>query len=220
MLEALKINEGQLREHVWADLRWNKYAAAQATDKALRELFDGNKEMFDGSTVHARHVLLMPPAGDEKAAAAAVAQLLALKKQIEEQVAAGLAKQPASDNLAKEKARAALTDEAFAAAAKDKSACPSKAQGGDVGWFRRAGFMVEPFSKAAFALKPFEVSDVVKTPFGYHLLLVVERRPGRDVKFEDVKELAKEVYCDRLHEMIAAQIRPKSRIVVNPPPKP
>jgi peptidyl-prolyl cis-trans isomerase C len=221
MLEVLKLSEGQLREHVWADLRWNKFAAAQATDKALRELFDGNKEIFDGSTVHARHILLMPPAGDGKAAAAAVAQLQAIKKQIADQVAAGLTKLPAdADALAREKARAALTEEAFAAAARDKSACPSKAQGGDVGWFRRAGFMVEPFSRAAFALKPFEVSDVVQTPFGYHLLLVVERRPGRDVKFEDVKELAKEVFCDRLHESLAAQIRPKSRVVVNPAPKP
>jgi hypothetical protein len=49
---------------------------------------------------------------------------------------------------------------------------------------------------------------------------VVERRPGRDVKFEDVKELAREVYCDRLHESLATQIRPKSRITVNPAPKP
>jgi peptidyl-prolyl cis-trans isomerase C len=221
MLEAVKITEAQLREHVWADLRWNKYAAAQATDKALRELFDGNKEIFDGSTVHARHILLMPPANDEKAAAAAVAQLQAIKKQVEDQAAAGLAKLPAdADSLAREKARATLTEEAFAAAAKDKSACPSKAQGGDVGWFRRAGFMVEPFSKAAFALKPFQVSDVVKTPFGYHLLLVVDRRPGRDVKFEDVKDLAREVFCDRLHEAAAAQIRPKSKILVNPAPRP
>jgi parvulin-like peptidyl-prolyl isomerase len=163
----------------------------------------------------------MPPDNDPKAAAAAVAQLQAIKKGIEEQVAAGLAKLPATaDALAREKARAALTDEAFAAAAKDKSACPSKAQGGDVGWFRRAGFMVEPFSKAAFALKPFQISEVVKTPFGYHLLLVVERRPGRDVKFEDVKEQARDVFCDRLHETTATQVRPKSRIVVNPPPKP
>ncbi len=218
MLEVLKITEAQLREHVWADLRWNKYAAAQATDKALRELFDGNKEIFDGSTVHARHILLMPPAGDEKAAAAAVAQLQAIKKQVEEQAAAGLAKLPANaDNLAKEKARATLTEEAFAVAAREKSACPSKAQGGDVGWFRRAGFMVEPFSKAAFALKPFEMSEPIQTQFGYHLILCTGRKAGQKVKFEDVKDEVREVYCNRLRDYLVAELRKTSKIEIATP---
>ena len=52
--------------------------------------------------------------------------------------------------------------------------------------------MVEPFAKAAFALKPYEMSEVVKSPFGYHLILTVERKPGREVKFEDMKDVAKE----------------------------
>ena len=79
---------------------------------------------------------------------------------------------------------------------RNHSTCNSKSEGGDLRWFPRYGSMVEPFAKAAYALKPFEVSDVTVTPFGYHLILVVGRRPGTPTKFEDprVKDAVKEVY--------------------------
>jgi parvulin-like peptidyl-prolyl isomerase len=221
MLKSLRLTEAELREHITADLRWEKYVTTQATDKVLRELFDANKEMFDGTQVRARHILLTPAANDPKAGAAAVAQLQGYKKQVEAMVAEGLAKLPAnSDNLAREKARASLTEEAFGALAKEKSQCPSKAQGGDVGWFRRAGYMVEPFAKAAFALKPYQMSDVVQTQFGYHLILVTDRKAGAEVKFEDAKEMAREIYADRLRETLAAQTRQKAKIDITPVAKP
>ena len=47
--------------------------------------------------------------------------------------------------------------------------------------------MVEPFAKAAFALKPYEMTDVVATEFGYHLILVTARKQGTPKKFEEVK---------------------------------
>jgi peptidyl-prolyl cis-trans isomerase C len=218
MLQEWKITETELRQHVAAELRLDKFVDERATDKVLRELFDGNKEVFDGTTVHARHILLTP-AGDAKSVEAAQAELAGYKAQIDKQVEEGLAKLPATaDNLARQKARADLIDNAFAAIAKEKSACPSKANGGDVGWFQRAGFMVEPFSKAAFALKPYQMSDVVKTPFGYHLILTVGRNPGRDVKFEDVKDMVKEYYATTLRDALLAQIRPKSKIDIFPAP--
>jgi peptidyl-prolyl cis-trans isomerase C len=217
MLAEIKVSEAELREHIAADLRWYKHASAQATDKVLKELFASSKDMFDGTTVRARHILLSPPAGD---AEAAEARLRAFKKQIEAQVEAGLAKLPAgTDKLGREKARGTLLIDSFAAIAKEKSACPTKNNGGDVGWFQKAGFMVAPFSQAAFALQPNQMSDVVRTPFGLHLILVTERKPGRDVKFEDVKEMVKEVYCERLHETLAGQVRARSKIVINPEPK-
>jgi peptidyl-prolyl cis-trans isomerase C len=221
LLAELKLSEAELREHMTADIRWDKYATTQANEKALRELFDNNKEMFDNTMVRARHILLTSVPGDAKSVEEVQARLLSYKKQVEDQVAAGMAKlSPASDALAKEKARTTLMDEAFAAIAREKSSCPSKAQGGDVNWFQRAGFMVEPFAKTAFALKPYQMSDVVKTQFGYHLILVTDRKAGRDVKFEDVKDDVKEIYCERLRENLAAQVRAKSKIVINPAPKP
>jgi peptidyl-prolyl cis-trans isomerase C len=218
-LQDRKLTEAELKQDIAQDLRWEKYAATLATDKALKELYDGNKEMFDGSMIRVRHILLTPPSNDAKACEAAVAELQALRKQIDDQVNAGLAKLPANaDALAREQDRTKLLDEAFAAKAKEKSACPSKAQGGDVGWFLRTGIMVEAFAKTAFALKPFQISDPVKTQFGYHLIMPLERKPGREVKFEEVKDEVKEVFCERQREALAAQVRQRAKIVIAPAP--
>jgi parvulin-like peptidyl-prolyl isomerase len=220
MLADYHVTESELRAHITADLRWLQYANAQVTDKVLRELFDKNKDMFDGTAVQAWHILLSPSGNDEKAAAAVQAQLSQLKKTIESETEAGLAKLPANtEKLAKEKARGSLLSESFAKYAREKSECPSKARGGYVGWFRKAGYMTPTFAEAAFALQPYQISNPVKTPFGYHLIMVSERKAGKDVKFEEVKDEVKEVYLERLHESLVTQLRPRATIVVHPTPK-
>ena len=57
----------------------------------------------------------------------------------------------------------------FADVARDNSDCPSGAQGGDLGMFGR-GQMVPEFETAAFSMEVGELSDVVETAFGYHLI--------------------------------------------------
>ncbi len=76
--------------------------------------------------------------------------------------------------------------EDFAAVAKAHSEGPSGPKGGDLGTFSR-GQMVPPFEQAAFALNSGQVSDVVTTRFGYHLIKVFEKHAGGAVPFEQVK---------------------------------
>ncbi len=216
VLQELSLTEAELREQVASQLRWEKYVAQQATDRALRELFEANRDMFDGTVVRARHILLTVPANDPKAEADARARLAGFRKQVEDETARGLAKLPGqADNAEREKARARLVEESFAAIASKVSACPSRAQGGDIGWFPRGGSMVEPFARAAFALKPYEMSDVVTTQFGDHLILVTERKPGKDVKYDEVKDEVKEVFSERLREGLLEKIRPQAKILVS-----
>jgi len=75
--------------------------------------------------------------------------------------------------------------EDFNALAKEYSTDPSaKDNSGSLGYFRQ-GQMVEPFEKAAFALKPGEISDIVKSDYGYHIIKVEDKTID---KFEDVKD--------------------------------
>jgi peptidyl-prolyl cis-trans isomerase C len=75
----------------------------------------------------------------------------------------------------------------FAEMAQTHSDCPSKQKGGDLGLFGR-GQMVKPFEEAAFKLAAGEVSDIVETEFGYHVIKLVEKNEARKEEFETVKD--------------------------------
>ena len=75
----------------------------------------------------------------------------------------------------------------FATLAQQKSEGPSAANGGDLGYFAR-GQMVAPFEEVAFALAPGEVSGIVETRFGFHLIQLVDRKPPVQYEEKDVSE--------------------------------
>ncbi len=216
VLKSLKMSESDFVTMVANDLRWEKFAQAQATDANMKALFEKHMDMFDGSQVRARHILLNPGA-DPKAQGEAKATLLAIRKEIETRAAATAGKMPSTaDALSREQERQKQTKIAFMEYAASKSVCPSKKDGGDLNWFFRVGHMVEPFAAAAFALKPYEMSQPVQTQYGYHLILCTGRKPGQEVKFEDVKEAVKEIYCNRLREAVAAHMKQSAKIVIAP----
>ncbi len=74
----------------------------------------------------------------------------------------------------------------FAAIAKENSDCPSAAEGGDLGLNPREAW-VKPFSDAAFALKVGEVSNIVETQFGYHIIKVTDHKDASTTPFEEAK---------------------------------
>jgi len=89
--------------------------------------------------------------------------------------------------------------EDFNALAREYSTDPSvKNNSGDLGYFRH-GMMVEPFERAAFALEPGEISDIVKSEYGYHIIKVEDKTIDR---FEDVK--------DELRNTLIAQKKSKN----------
>jgi peptidyl-prolyl cis-trans isomerase C len=214
ILEGMRLTPDELLVHVAAEIRWEKFITQQGTDKALETFFNSDKALFDGSTVRARHILFSAGAATEEKAKA-VGQARAVKAQIDQKLAAELAKNPGGpDKLGMEKRRTEALDEIFSATARDISTCPSKAQGGDVGFFARDGSMVEAFSRAAFAMEPYTMSDAVETPFGYHLIMVLEKKPGKQVTFETVKEEVREVFSEKMKEQMAKQLRTTAKIEI------
>lgn len=77
--------------------------------------------------------------------------------------------------------------EKFDEVAREVSISPEGAAGGDLGFFGR-GDMPPEFEEAVFALKKGKVSGIVETPYGYHIFKLVEKREGRTLKIEDVKD--------------------------------
>ena len=78
----------------------------------------------------------------------------------------------------------------FEELAKKNSADSSAAKGGDLGWFGQ-GSMVPAFEKAAMGLKEGQVSDVVKSDFGFHIIKLTGKRPAGVRPFEEVKDQIK-----------------------------
>jgi peptidyl-prolyl cis-trans isomerase C len=217
VLKELNLSEEELRQQIAADLRWENYVKDRAGDQVLSELFKKNKDWFDGSQVRARHILIENKgSADPQAREAARAKLLGIKKQIEAKVAQEMSKvDPKADALVREQSRLKALNDAFAEAAKT-SDCPSKDNGGDLGSFFRIGSMVEPFAKAAFALQPGQMSDVVETQFGWHLILSTARLPGKEMKFDDIKDDVREIYSERLREELLPELRKTAKIQVTP----
>ena len=138
-----------VEQQVFAQLREQVITADTViSDAELRALFE---EQGPGSRVRARHILLTFP---DDATEAERDSVFALAEEVRERAAGG---------------------EDFATLAREYSEDQGTAQrGGDLGWFER-GTMVAPFEEAAFSMEPGEVSGVVETPFGLHIIKVYDR---------------------------------------------
>jgi parvulin-like peptidyl-prolyl isomerase len=214
-LEAMMLTEAEFRTEVAAQMKWDKFLKVQGTDPALKAFFDKRPDIFDGSLVRCRHILL--PLETDKAAARKT--LTDIKAAVAAEAAKAEAAAP-GDALAKQQAKGRRAEEVFGEYAKKHSTCPSKATGGDLQFFPRVGAMVEPFAEAAFKLGVFEMSDVVETEFGYHLILCTAKNPGKARKFEEVKEDVRAVYAMQLRTAVINQMKPKAQITTNPAPAP
>ena len=106
----------------------------------------------------------------------------------------------------------------FSTLAKERSKCPSKDRGGDLGFFGR-GRMDPEFEKVAFNLKVGEVSGIVKTRFGYHIIKLEEKKPARLKDYSAVKDLIRQRLTTQKNkersDAFIQELRNKSKIIIH-----
>jgi peptidyl-prolyl cis-trans isomerase C len=157
------------------------------TDADIKQFYDKNPDEFSG--VRASHILIRPQGFDE-----------ASKKAAREKI----------EGVLKE-ARAGAD---FAELARKHSADGSAQNGGDLDFFTK-GKMVPEFSKAAFALQPGQISDVVETQFGFHIIKVVERK---DIPITEASAKIGQFLAEKRRQehqqAFLAQVKGKSKIEV------
>jgi len=162
-----------LRKDAKVDLSVTKLMDAEVStvpgpsDLETKEFYEKNPNQFkQEESVRASHILIKV---DDKADAAKKAKAKAEIDQVLKQAKGG------AD---------------FAKLAEQHSQDGSAAQGGDLNYFPK-GQMVPAFDKVAFELKPGEISGVVTTQFGYHIIKVVDHKPGRIIPLEEASQQIK-----------------------------
>ena len=168
-LDAQGITEEQFRKELEKGAKVNKLveqacsSVAEPTEDEVTAFYEAHKEQY----VEPEQVLcqhILVKGSDDKA--------LDKIKEIRERIVSGK-----SD---------------FAAEAKKHSDCPSGAEGGSLGWFGR-GMMVPEFDKVAFEMKKGEVSGVVSTQFGYHIIYKADQKGGGKLTLVDVHDQIKDL---------------------------
>ena len=167
-LQAQQITEAKLREDARTDLLVAKLLDQEVNQKILVKptdiatFYEKNPDRFQqGETLRASHILVLVPAE-------ATAQA-----------------RTAARGRAEAALKAAKAGQDFAKLARQYSQDASAQRGGDLGFFPK-GQMVPAFDQAAFALAPGQVSDLVETQFGFHIIKATEKRPARIVPFVEV----------------------------------
>ena len=159
----------QIRENMIITSYVNKtfFSTATVSEAEVKAYYEKNKAQFElPEKISAQHILIKPtPPDNQETRAEALKKI----KKIQE---------------------ALKTNPDFEGLAKEFSQCPSSKKGGDLGFFSR-GQMVPPFENAAFALGINEISDVVETQFGYHLIKVTGKVAAKTIVFDQVKDQLK-----------------------------
>ncbi len=177
--KALEANRDQLKENMLLEKLETKITSqVQVTEETVKDAY---------RQIKARHILIRPeqiaeqtPGEDESAQSE---QQESPDTAAADQTTKQQARQKASELL--EKIRQGAD---FAELAREHSDDPGSAEkGGDLGWFGHRG-MAKEFADAAFALQPGEVSNLVESPFGFHIIKAEDKRIELPEDFEDNKQ--------------------------------
>ena len=156
--------EVELRRQMMIEelIRVEVYETIEVDEAEVRAFYDGNPQYFERpEQVAARHIIFTTQEDlDEAQRSARRDELASIRQRI-------------------------VDGADFTEMAREHSQGPSAPNGGDLGVFGR-GQMVVPFEEAAFALEVGEISEIVETQFGYHIIQVTERIPAQTQGLEDV----------------------------------
>jgi parvulin-like peptidyl-prolyl isomerase len=184
-------SEARLTRDIDAVIRWNAYVKKKITDDEVKRYYTDNKELFDGVMIRASHIFLrVPRNSDQKVQQVAVQKLQAVRQEI-------------------------VKGTDFAEAAKKHSQDQTAANGGDLGYFPPSRKDADPFLRAVSAMKAGELSDVVQTDYGFHLIKVVDRKPGKPTTLEDVKDDVRMLIAEEMRLQIIAEQRKAAKVEVN-----
>ena len=185
--------EEKVREELAVKLRIDQVLSdrigdLEVSDEEIATFREENKEKLTvDENVRARHILLSVSEEDDEAARAG--------------------KKTKAGDLRKQ-----LTEGAkFEELAREHSDCPSARMGGDLGRFRK-GQMVKPFEEAAFALEPGQVSEVVETQFGYHIIEVLEHTAEGTLPDENIAEMLQNQRREEALKALVEELRQKASI--------
>jgi peptidyl-prolyl cis-trans isomerase C len=175
VLKRENVTEDELKSEIRYGLAIQTYvedkyvSKTSVSDEEIKTYYDSNPALFKHpEMVKASHILIrVDPQAEES-------KKIEARKKIED--------------IAKK----LTAGEDFAELAKTYSECPSSSNGGDLGSFRR-GQMVQAFEDTAFSLNPGEISPVVETHFGFHIIKVSEKQPEGIFPLEQVKPQIEQV---------------------------
>jgi peptidyl-prolyl cis-trans isomerase C len=164
VMKKQDISQEDFEKEISQQLKIEKLVGVQEpSEKEIADFYEKADTAFSHSeTIHARHILIKTEPTDSEA-----------KKKEKRQKA---------ENIQKKLKKGAD----FAELAKENSDCPSKVNGGDLNEFGR-GEMVKSFEDVAFALKDKEISDVVETEYGYHIIQTISHTPAYKETLDEAK---------------------------------
>lgn len=168
-LGQMGVTVDEVRESMEKDVALEKHLATihdlEVTEEEKREFFEANKaELATPEIAHTRHILVqLDPSADDAA-------------------------QSAAETRAREIHALVQADGAdFEALAREHSQSPTASRGGDLGPLARPQMMPE-YAEAAFDLAPGEISDPVRSRFGYHIIQMIERQDGAAADFDELEQ--------------------------------
>ena len=189
-LKSNGISYDTFKRNLKDEIKMKKYvdsiAMVSIGDAVAKKYYEENIEKFKyPKSVRASHILIAANINQLKD------KIKSENKDLTDEEVTAKAQEQLNEKLQKARALQAQlkkNPKTFAKLAKENSDdAVSALKGGDLGFFAKEQ-MVEPFANAAFALAPNTISDVVETDYGYHIIMVTDRREAGTYSFEQSKK--------------------------------